>query len=281
MTNPMTAARPPAHDRRRRPTGSKPRTPAPPTEEGDCVNVVPGSPRWGRGRASRPSGYRSRSYYLPDDLHFRLRNAWWHTRTSSEHDSLSGLVAAALRPVVAELEGRFNAGRPFPDLPPGAHLTPGPRPRQPRHVDVISRGRSGRQREHVHAAPRRTDEVATEAGVETDRRGERLVAATAVEFGGAHVHPAPSELDDGLRASAQVRSPGRSSSLPEVRPQNREEIFRDHGDESHRMRPAGPSSRRRQHDDRKAGEDLRRRGPSAKDGGADPVEVPQGSGEQP
>ena len=69
----------------------------------------------GSGRSLRPSGYRSRSYYLPDELHFRLRNAWWHTRPVNGHPSLSSLVAAALLTAVEELESRYNDGRPFPE----------------------------------------------------------------------------------------------------------------------------------------------------------------------
>jgi hypothetical protein len=93
------------------------------------MTIEPGDERWGTGRSRRRSGYRTRSYYLPDDLHFRLRNAWWHTQAKGDHDSLSALVAAALRPVVEELESRYNGGRPFPELPRGGRLAAGPRRR--------------------------------------------------------------------------------------------------------------------------------------------------------
>ncbi len=91
------------------------------------LDVVPGDPRWGRGRSARSSGYRSRTYYLPDDLHFRLRNAWWHTQTEpGGHDSISELVAFALLPVVEELEARYNGGAPFTEIPDRRRLKAGP-----------------------------------------------------------------------------------------------------------------------------------------------------------
>ncbi|HYY09598.1 MAG TPA: hypothetical protein VE781_01595 [Kineosporiaceae bacterium] len=91
------------------------------------LEVVPGDPRWGEGRSSRSSGYRSRTYYLPDDLHFRMRNAWWHTQTQAGgHDSISELVASALLPVVEELEARYNGGDPFPEIPERRRPKTGP-----------------------------------------------------------------------------------------------------------------------------------------------------------
>lgn len=89
--------------------------------------AVPGDPRWGLARSTRSSGYRSRTYYLPDELHFRLRNAWWHTQTEQDgHDSISELVACALLPVVEELEARYNHGRPFPEIPERRRPKAGP-----------------------------------------------------------------------------------------------------------------------------------------------------------
>ena len=91
------------------------------------LGVVPGDPRWGQGRSLRTSGYRSRTYYLPDDLHFRMRNAWWHTQTQpGGHDSISELVALALLPVVEELEARYNSGLPFPEIPERRRPKAGP-----------------------------------------------------------------------------------------------------------------------------------------------------------
>lgn len=91
------------------------------------VGSFPGDPRWGTGRSVRSSGYRSRTYYLPDDVHFRIRNAWWHTQTEVDgHDSMSGLVASALLAVVEKLEARYNCGRPFPEIPDRRRPKPGP-----------------------------------------------------------------------------------------------------------------------------------------------------------
>jgi len=91
------------------------------------LDIVPGDPRWGQGRSARSSGYRSRTYYLPDDLHFRLRNAWWHTQTEpGGHDSISELVAFALLPVVEELEARYNDRAPFPEIPDRRRPKAGP-----------------------------------------------------------------------------------------------------------------------------------------------------------
>ena len=122
-------------------------------------DVVPGDPRWGLGRSTRSSGYRSRTYYLPDDLHFRIRNAWWHTQTEPDgHDSISELVAFALLPVVEELEaspqlrppvprdpGAATAqGRPVGEGPAGSGAQ-GTRSRAARDV---ARGARGRERVH-------------------------------------------------------------------------------------------------------------------------------------
>ena len=111
------------------------------------LGAVPGAPGWGQGRSARSSGYRSRTYYLPDDLHFRMRNAWWHTQTQpGGHDSISELVAFALLPVVEELEARYNSGLPFPEIPERRRPKAGP---------------SGRARQahalRVRAAPGRED----------------------------------------------------------------------------------------------------------------------------
>jgi hypothetical protein len=116
--------------------------------------VVPGDPRWGLGRSSRSSGYRSRTYYLPDDLHFRIRNAWWHTQTEPDgHDSISELVAFALLPVVEDLEARHNGGHPFPEIPERRRPKAGPSGRA-RQAQAL-RARAVGRRE----APSPADEV--------------------------------------------------------------------------------------------------------------------------
>src|SRR4051794_5632515 len=102
-----------------------------PDPGGSTMTIGPGDGRSGAGRPRRRPGYRTRSYYLPDDLHFRLRSAWWHTQARGEHDSLSALVAAALRPVVEELESRYNGGGPLPGPPQGGGPATGARRRRP------------------------------------------------------------------------------------------------------------------------------------------------------
>ena len=108
-------------------------------------DLVPGDPRWGLGRSTRSSGYRSRTYYLPDDLHFRIRNAWWHTQTQPDgHDSISELVASALLPVVEELETRHNAGHPFPEIPERRRPKAGPSGRARQAQALSTRGHARR-----------------------------------------------------------------------------------------------------------------------------------------
>ncbi len=115
-------------------------------------DVVPGDPRWGLGRSTRSSGYRSRTYYLPDDLHFRIRNAWWHTQTEPDgHDSISELVAFALLPVVEELEASHNSGHPFPEIPERRRPKAGPSGRA-RQAQAL-RARAAGRRETSSAAP--------------------------------------------------------------------------------------------------------------------------------
>ena len=78
------------------------------------MTIGPADPRWGTGRSDHRSGYRTRSYYLPDELHFRLRNPWWHTRARGDHDLVLGRrqpagpvlrSTGALWPVGAGLQG--------------------------------------------------------------------------------------------------------------------------------------------------------------------------------
>ena len=116
------------------------------------LGVVPGDPRWRQGRSSRSSGYRSRTYYLPDDLHFRMRNAWWHTQTQPDgHDSISELVAFALLPVVEELEARYNCGQPFAEIPERRRPKAGPSGRARQAHALRVRATLGRA--EVHAGP--------------------------------------------------------------------------------------------------------------------------------
>lgn len=89
--------------------------------------ITQSDPEWGQGKSPRSTGYRSRSYYLEDDLHFRMRNAWWHTQAKPDgFDSISDLVTAALWPLVEDLERRYNQGEPFPEIPDRSRPKAGP-----------------------------------------------------------------------------------------------------------------------------------------------------------
>jgi hypothetical protein len=178
-----------------------------------AMTIGPGDEGWGTGRSRRRSGYRTRSYYLPDDLHFRLRNAWWHTQARGDHDSLSNLVAAALRPVVEELESRYNGGRPFPELPEGRRLATGPRRRRsPGPGTAASAGSastpSGRQGVHLDATMSGAPEVAPEARVDGRGDAEDAVTDRVAEFLGSHGHAATGKPHGGGRVRKQVEHRG-------------------------------------------------------------------------
>jgi len=67
------------------------------------------------------NGYRSQSYYLSDDLHRRIKAAWWATRTQSDGaPSLSLLVSRLLETESLRLEREHNAGKRFPAAPTSA-----------------------------------------------------------------------------------------------------------------------------------------------------------------
>lgn len=77
-------------------------------------------PAPGLGRSPRSTGYRARSYYVPDELHFRLRNAWWATHVlDGGPETISSAVVEALEAVVRDLEDTYNDGQPFPPMPEG------------------------------------------------------------------------------------------------------------------------------------------------------------------
>jgi hypothetical protein len=85
-----------------------------------------------------------------------MRNAWWHTQTEpAGHDSISELVASALRPVIEDLEARYNGGGPFPEIPELARPKAGP---------------SGRARQ-ARAATNVSDDSGVASGRPGDKRG--------------------------------------------------------------------------------------------------------------
>ena len=137
------------------------------------LGVAPGDPRWGQGRSSRSSGYRSRTYYLPDELHFRMRNAWWHTQTQpGGHDSISELVTFALLPVVEELEARYNSGLPFPEIPERRRPKAGPsgRARQAHALRV----RAALRADDVHPGAGPSGEEPVDAAGELPQKSRRV-----------------------------------------------------------------------------------------------------------
>jgi hypothetical protein len=69
---------------------------------------------------------RQRSFYLPDSLIARVRNAvGWTNQYPEEATSMAEFTERALRSAVAELEGRRNKGKPFPEV---GRLPRGPAP---------------------------------------------------------------------------------------------------------------------------------------------------------
>lgn len=112
--------------------------------------ITPSDPQWGQGRSPRSTGYRARSYYLPDDLHFRMRNAQWHTQAQPDgYDSISELVTAALWQVVIDLEERHNGGQPFPDIPERNRPKAGPSGRARQAAAVRANAADKRAREQL------------------------------------------------------------------------------------------------------------------------------------
>ena len=94
----------------------------------------------GPRRRSRTSPDRvQRSFYLPRDLVDRARAAVHATASQpGESYNLSELAGRVLAAEVRRLEERYNAGRPFPSVPPG----PGPAGIERIRNGVVRRGRS-------------------------------------------------------------------------------------------------------------------------------------------
>lgn len=71
-----------------------------------------------RGAATNRDGYRARAYYLPAQLHDRLKATWWATRSSCVGaPTLSALVESLFTEEAVRLERRHNGGRRFPEAP--------------------------------------------------------------------------------------------------------------------------------------------------------------------
>lgn len=67
------------------------------------------------------NGYRTRSYYLPDDLHLRLKAAWYGTRELPDGAPAFTTLVSRLFALEAErLEQLHNEGARFPPAPDNA-----------------------------------------------------------------------------------------------------------------------------------------------------------------
>lgn len=72
--------------------------------------------------SEQPPGrrYKPQAYYLPVDLHERLKAAWWATRDKEPPDgagSMNLIVERLLEEECARLEQKYNEGKPFPPAP--------------------------------------------------------------------------------------------------------------------------------------------------------------------
>lgn len=82
--------------------------------------AFPLAPRGAQGsRGASSDDHRYVAYYLPADLHARLKAAWWATRDSAT-PTLSALVERAFVDTASRLEQNHNGGAPFPPAPESA-----------------------------------------------------------------------------------------------------------------------------------------------------------------
>lgn len=84
-----------------------------------------------------PTGYKPQAYYLPVEVHERLKAAWWALRDKDVDpavaDTLAEYVANLLGDEAVRLEQTYNEGKPFP-----------PAPRRARGIGVVARQRQSR-----------------------------------------------------------------------------------------------------------------------------------------
>ena len=137
-------AAPAAAPLRRRPAAATPDAPEPkksarPSRPGVAKPVAntpqeapagaaePSAGSGGPGRSRRSTGYRQRSYYIPDELHLRARNTWWWTQNRPGGlQTLSELVETSMAGLVAAMEEIHNKGKPFPPAPDTVRSGPSP-----------------------------------------------------------------------------------------------------------------------------------------------------------
>lgn len=78
----------------------------------------PPAPDGARGRTVTSGDQRNHSYFLPDAVYLRTKNAWWATRDLADGaSSISSLVTKLMTAEASRLEGEFNDGQPFPPAP--------------------------------------------------------------------------------------------------------------------------------------------------------------------
>ncbi len=79
----------------------------------------PSAPRGAQGSGRGGDGYRYVAYYLPADLHARIKGAWWALRSPAT-PTLSSVVEALFTAEADRLELEHNAGAAFPAAPESA-----------------------------------------------------------------------------------------------------------------------------------------------------------------
>lgn len=80
----------------------------------------PPAPRGAQGpRGASSADHRLVAYYLPADLHTRLKATWWALR-NTRTPALSSVVETLFTEAAAELEQACNGGAPFPPAPDSA-----------------------------------------------------------------------------------------------------------------------------------------------------------------
>lgn len=80
----------------------------------------PPAPRGAQGpRGSSSADHRLVAYYLPADLHARIKATWW-ARRNAQTPALSTVVETLFTEAAAELEATHNGGARFPLAPDSA-----------------------------------------------------------------------------------------------------------------------------------------------------------------
>lgn len=96
-----------------------------------------------RSAADTPEGYRPRSYYLLDDLHLRLKAAWYGTKDlPGGGATFTALVSRIFETEAERLEQLHNDGERFPPAPANARgVDPDAARRQGHYMEEVWAGR--------------------------------------------------------------------------------------------------------------------------------------------